>query len=199
MLSNRQLKRSFSWWHTQMFKYEIGSLCLGTCLSHIRCVLLLATSCMGGWIHTSSGAGTPSQHSKCVSHTSVFPLSEMKWMSPAWQWQCMSPPQSHFGLSFSSCLKINVPLPFLQWCPCLGSGLRGSCWPRSLPPALRAQGQAAFAIPFIGWLLWASLWGAPIAPAAELKILPCPSLFTPAGQGRTLIWTERHFQGYGYI
>lgn len=175
-----------------MFKYGIGSLGLGTCLSHVRSVSLLATSCMGGWFQTSSGAGTPSHHSKCVSYTSVYHLSGCTVY-------ITSPVPSHFGQSLSSCLKINIPFPFLLWCHFLGSGLSRCCRPRSLPPAPWAQGQAASPIPFIDWCLWASLWDAPTAPAAELKILPCPSLFTPAGQGRTLIWTERHFQGYGYM
>lgn len=137
---------------------------------------------MDGWFQIGKGAGTPAHHSKCVSHAGVCHLSGCTMY-------VISPEPSHSGLSFSSCPKINVPFPFLQWCHCLESGLRRSCRLRSLLPASWAQGQAASPIPFIDWCLWASLWDAPTAPAAELKILPCPH-YSPL-QVKAGLWSEQ--------
>lgn len=177
MLGNSQLRRSFSGSHTQMFKYEIGSLGLGTCLSHVT-----ASYWLHGWlIPNQQWCWDPkSPLQRCITHGCVSLVRVHN--------VCHLPSALSLGLSFGFHLKMNIPFPFLQWCHCLGSGLRGPCRPRSLPPAPWAPGQSASPIPFIDWCLWASLWDAPTAPAAKLKILPCPSLFTPAGQGRTLIW-----------
>lgn len=191
MLSNRQLKRSFSASHIQILNMK---LVVWVQVSVFPTSGVCHCKPPAAWVVDSKPAVVlgPQVTTPSVDHSQVCITCQDA--------QGMSPPQCPLtGLAFSSCLKINMPSPFLQWCHCLGSGLRRSCRPRSLPPAPWAQGQAVSPIPFIDWCLWASFWDAPTAPAAELKILPCPSLFTPAGQGRTLIWTEGHFQGYGYM
>lgn len=161
-----------------MFKDGIGSWVVGPCFSCGRGGSLPPTLCTEGWFPATSAPGTLHHHlgqGKCVHTTCTV---------------CHLPVPSDFWLCINIPLKMPIPFPCPAEVSLSGEGAGRVLQSQVTAPRPTNSRPGCLAAPFIDQCHCyptSPFWDVPTAPATELKILPCPSLFTSAGQGRTLI------------